>query len=43
MTLGVLLLAHGAPQRVEDAEAYLNYGRSGRSGSPHVVDEVRDR
>jgi ferrochelatase len=39
----VLLLAHGAPERVEDVESYLNYVRGGRPGSPKVVDEVRQR
>ena len=43
MTRGVLLLAHGAPEQVEDVEAYLNYVRGGRPGSPHVVEEVRHR
>lgn len=43
MTRGVLLLAHGAPERVEDVESYLNYVRGGRPGSPHVVEEVRQR
>src|SRR5215472_7076760 len=40
---GVLLLAHGAPERVEDVEKYLDYVRGGRPGSPHVVEEVRHR
>jgi protoporphyrin/coproporphyrin ferrochelatase len=43
MTLGVLLLAHGAPERVEDVESYLGYVRGGRPGSPHIVEEVRQR
>ena len=43
MRQGVLLLAHGAPERVEDVESYLNYVRGGRPGSPHVVEEVRHR
>ena len=43
MTLGVLLLAHGAPERVEDVEVYLNYVRGGRPGSAHVVEEVKLR
>jgi protoporphyrin/coproporphyrin ferrochelatase len=44
---GVLLLAHGAPERVEDIESYLAYVRSARSGaSPtpkNVIDEVTER
>src|SRR6516225_3106383 len=43
MTLGVVLLAHGAPEQVEDVEAYLNYVPGRRPGSPHVVEEVRHR
>ena len=43
MRRGVLLLAHGAPERVEDVESYLNYVRGGRPGSPHMVEEVRHR
>jgi ferrochelatase len=43
MRQGVLLLAHGAPERVEDVESYLNYVRGPRPASPHVVDEVRHR
>jgi protoporphyrin/coproporphyrin ferrochelatase len=40
---GVLLLAHGAPERVEDVESYLNYVRGGRPSNPKVVGEVRHR
>jgi ferrochelatase len=40
---GVLLLAHGAPERVEDVEKYLSYVRGGRPGSPQVLEEVRHR
>jgi protoporphyrin/coproporphyrin ferrochelatase len=43
MKTGVLLLAHGAPERVADVENYLTYVRSGRPGSPQVVEEVRHR
>jgi ferrochelatase len=43
MKQGVLLLAHGAPERVADVESYLTYVRSGRAGSPKVVEEVRHR
>jgi len=43
MKQGVLLAAHGAPERVEDVEEYLGYVRGGRPGSPAVLAEVRSR
>ena len=43
MKQGILLLAHGAPERVEDVEKYLDYVRGGRPGSAKVVEEVRHR
>lgn len=43
MNQGVLLLAHGAPERVEDVEKYLSFVRGGRPGSPQVLEEVRHR
>jgi ferrochelatase len=43
MKQGVLLLAHGAPERVEDVESYLSFVRGGRPGSPQVLEEVRHR
>jgi ferrochelatase len=39
----VLLLAHGAPTRVEDVEAYLECVRGGRPRNQAVVDEVTHR
>jgi protoporphyrin/coproporphyrin ferrochelatase len=39
----VLLLAHGAPERVEDVESYLRYVRGGKPVAPQVVEEVRHR
>jgi ferrochelatase len=39
----VLLLAHGAPERLEDVESYLAQVRGGRPLSPHVVAEVKQR
>lgn len=39
----VLLLAHGAPTRVEDVEAYLDNVRGGRPRVQAVVDEVTHR
>ena len=43
MKQGVILLAHGAPERVEDVEHYLGFVRSGRPGNPQVVEEVKQR
>lgn len=43
MRQAVLLLAHGAPERVEDVESYLSFVRNGRPGNPQVVEEVRHR
>jgi len=39
----VLLVAHGAPERLEDVESYLSYVRGGRPGNPKVLEEVRHR
>jgi ferrochelatase len=39
----VLLLAHGAPTRIEDVEAYLENVRGGRPRNQAVVDEVTHR
>jgi len=39
----VLLLAHGAPERVEDVPEYLGYVRAGRPPSPHLVKEIEER
>jgi len=43
VTSAVLLLAHGAPERVEDVESYLSLVRGGRPGSPELLGEVRRR
>jgi len=40
---GILLLAHGAPERLEDVEPYLSFVRGGRPGDPRVLEEVRSR
>jgi ferrochelatase len=40
---GVLLLAHGAPERVEDVPEYLSYVRSGQPVASRVVEEVASR
>jgi protoporphyrin/coproporphyrin ferrochelatase len=43
VTDAVLLLAHGAPVKVEDVESYLSYVRMGRPGNPRIVEEVKHR
>jgi ferrochelatase len=43
MKQAVLLLAHGAPERVEDIPEYLNFVRGGRPTPPEIVEEVRHR
>jgi ferrochelatase len=43
VTQAVLLLAHGAPTRVEDIEAYLQNVRGGRPRNQAIVDEVTHR
>jgi ferrochelatase len=39
----VLLLAHGAPERIEDVERYLSFVRGGEAVSPRVLKEVTSR
>jgi len=39
----VLLLAHGAPERLEDIEEYLTNVRGGKPTAPRIVEEVRHR
>jgi ferrochelatase len=39
----VLLLAHGAPERLEDVDEYLLRVRGGRPLPPDVVEEIRER
>jgi ferrochelatase len=43
MKQGVLLLAHGAPERLEDVASYLTFVRGGRPASPRIVEEVTSR
>lgn len=43
MSDAVLLLAHGAPTRIEDVEAYLDNIRGGRPRNQQVLDEVTHR
>jgi ferrochelatase len=40
---GVLLLAHGAPERMEDVPGYLGFVRGGQPVSLRVLDEVTSR
>jgi ferrochelatase len=40
---GVLLLAHGAPERIEDVPQYLSFVRGGQPVSPRVLEEVTSR
>ena len=43
MKSAVLLLAHGAPERIEDVERYLAFVRGGQAVSPRVLEEVTSR
>ena len=43
MKQAVLLLAHGAPERVEDVESYLSFVRGGRPPNAKITEEVRHR
>jgi ferrochelatase len=43
MKQGVLLLAHGAPERLEDVESYLTFVRGGRPASARIVEDVKSR
>ncbi len=43
MKQAVLLLAHGAPERLDEIDEYLLNVRSGRPLPPHVVEEIRQR
>jgi ferrochelatase len=40
---GVLLLAHGGPNSLEDVEPFLQNIRGGRPFSPHLLEELRER
>ncbi|MEW6048290.1 MAG: ferrochelatase [Bacillota bacterium] len=40
---GVLLMAYGSPERVEDLEAYYTHIRGGRPPSPELLSELRAR
>ncbi len=43
MKQAVLLLAHGAPESLDDIPEYLSFVRGGRPTPPRIVDEVRRR
>lgn len=43
MKQAVLLLAHGAPERLDDIEPYLTFIRGGKPLAPRVIQEVRQR
>ena len=43
MSEAVLLLAHGAPERLHDVESYLGNVRGGRPATPEILAEVRSR
>ena len=43
MNTGVLLLAHGAPERIEDVPRYLSFVRGGQPVSARVLQEVTSR
>ncbi len=43
MKQAVLLLAHGAPERVEDVAEYLTLVRGGRPMAPRIVHEIEKR
>jgi protoporphyrin/coproporphyrin ferrochelatase len=43
MKLGILLLAHGAPERIEDVPEYLGYVRGGRPLDPALAEEIKER
>src|SRR5947209_4514541 len=41
--MGVLLMAYGSPDSLEDVEAYYTHIRGGRKPSPELVEELRER
>ena len=43
MKRAVLLLAHGAPDRLEDVEEYLALVRGGRPLAPELAEEIQRR
>lgn len=43
MSIGVLVMAYGGPDQLEDVEPYLLDVRGGRATAPAIVEEVRER
>ena len=43
MKQAVLLLAHGAPQRLEDIPEYVRRIRGGRPTAPRIIEEIKRR
>jgi len=43
MKKGVLLMAYGSPESLDDVEAYLTHVRGGRRPSPEAVEELKER
>jgi ferrochelatase len=41
--MGVLLMAYGSPDSLEDVEAYYTHIRGGRKPSPDLVEELKER
>ena len=41
--IGVLLMAHGSPDNLDDMAAYLQHVRGGRPTPPALVDDIRGR
>lgn len=41
--IGVLLMAHGAPESLDDVATYLGHIMKGRMPSPEIIDQIRER
>jgi ferrochelatase len=41
--IGVLLMAHGSPDNLDDMAAYLQHVRGGRQTPQTLVDDIRER
>src|SRR5579864_1182252 len=42
-TIGVLLMAYGTPDSLENVEPYYTHIRGGRTPAPELVEELRER
>lgn len=42
-TIGVLMMAYGSPESLEDVEAYYTHIRGGRTPRPELVQELKER